>query len=169
MRQVIRNKYLKGFSFLSLREALTFLDNQGVNKNLSLEDTFGENYYCYICYHSLTQEKLFSLSFSSDESEDNLNIMYWNDLIVLDIGKKIYLIDDFLEIRSSIEITTPLVGLYVINDERLLVLEEAFVRVINNKGEVVRAELTDLIEDFSVKDNLLFIQTNEENKIIELN
>jgi len=62
-----------------------------------------------------------------------------------------------------------LVGLYVINDERLLVLEEAFVRVINNKGEVVRAELTDLIEDFSVKDNLLFIQTNEENKIIELN
>ncbi|MBC8619137.1 hypothetical protein H8788_15435 [Parabacteroides faecis] len=169
MRQVIRNKYLKGFSFLSLREALTFLDNQGVNKNLSLEETFGENYYCYICYHSLTQEKLFSLSFSSDESEDNLNIMYWNDLIVLDIGKKNYLIDDFLEIRSSIEITTPLVGLYVINDERLLVLEEAFVRVINNKGEVVRAELTDLIEDFSVKDNLLFIQTNEENKIIELN
>ena len=169
MRQVIRNKYLKGFSFLSLREALTFLDNQGVNKNLSLEETFGENYYCYICYHSLTQEKLFSLSFSSDESEDNLNIMYWNDLIVLDIGKKNYLIDDFLEIRSSIEITTPLVGLYAINDERLLVLEEAFVRVINNKGEVVRAELTDLIEDFSVKDNLLFIQTNEENKIIELN
>ena len=169
MRQVIRNKYLKGFSFLSLREALTFLDNQGVNKNLSLEETFGENYYCYICYHSLTQEKLFSLSFSSDESEDNLNIMYWNDLIVLDIGKKIYLIDDFLEIRSSIEITTPLVGLYVINDERLLILEEAFVRVINNKGEVVRAELTDLIEDFSVKDNLLFIQTSEENRIIELN
>ena len=169
MRQVIRNKYLKGFSFLSLREALTFLDNQGVNKSLSLEETFGENYYCYICYHSLTQEILFSLSYSSDESEDNLNIMYWNDLIVLDIGKIIYLIDDFLEIRSSIEITTPLVGLYVINDERLLVLEEAFVRVINNKGEVVRAELTDLIEDFSVKDNLLFIQTNEENKIIELN
>ena len=117
----------------------------------------------------MTQEKLFSLSFSSDESEDNLNIMYWNDLIVLDIGKIIYLIDDFLEIRSSIEITTPLVGLYVINDERLLVLKEAFVKVINNKGEVVRAELTDLIEDFSVKDNLLFIQTNEENKIIELN
>ena len=106
---------------------------------------------------------------SHDESEDNLNIMYWNDLIVLDIGKKNYLMDDFLEIRSSSEITTPLVGLYVINDERLLILEEAFVRVINNKGEVVKSELIDLIEDFSIKDNLLFIQTSEENRIIELN
>lgn len=168
MKQIIQNRYLKGFSFLSSEEALTFLNSQKADKSLSLEETFGDNYYCYVCYHSLTQEKLFALSFSSDEREDNLNFLYWNNLVVLDTGKSIYLIDEALNIKVLLEITTPLVGLYVIDDEKLLVLEEAFIRIINYKGEVVKSELTDLIEDFSIKDKLLHIRTDEGNKVIEL-
>ncbi len=168
MKQVIQNRYLKGFSFSSSEEALTFSNSQKVNKSLSLEKTFGDNYYCYVCYHSLTQERLFTLSFSSDESEDNLSVLYWNNLLVLDTGKNIYLIDETVNIIASLEITTPLVGLYVISNKKLLVLEEAFIRVINNNGEVVKSELTDLIENFSIEDNLLSVYTSEERRVIKL-
>lgn len=168
MKQIIQNRYFKVFSFSSSEEALIFSNNQNANKSLSLKETFGDNYYCYVCYHSLTQEKLFVLSFSSDESEDKLNLLYWNNMIVLDTGKNICLIDKAVNIKVSLEITTSLVGLYVINDKKLLVLEEAFIRVINYEGEVIKSELTDLIEDFSIKDNLLSVSTSGCNRVIEL-
>jgi hypothetical protein len=168
MKQIIENRYLKEFKFSSSEETTTFFNNQKAKRNLSIEDTFGENYYCYVCYHSLTKEKQFVLSFSSDENEDNLNFLFWGSLFVLDTGKNIYLIDESLNIKTSLEITTPLIGLYLINKEKLLVLEEAYMRVINYNGDIVKAELFDLIEDFSIKDNLLSIQTSEENKVIEL-
>mgnify|MGYP003429414724 CR=1 FL=1 len=168
MKQVIKNTYIKGFRFSSEEEALTFLKNQKAERSLSLEDTFGDSYYCYVCYHSLTRERQFVLSFSSDESEDNLNFLFWDNMLVLDTGKNIYLIDENLNIKTSLEITTPLVGLYLISNEKLLVLEEAYMRIINYNGDIEKAELFDLIEDFSINDNLLSIQTSEENKVIEL-
>lgn len=42
------------------------------------------------------------------------------------------------------------------------------MRVVNKKGEIVKSELFDLIENFSIEDNRLSIQTSEENKVIEL-
>lgn len=168
MKQIIENKYLKGFKFSSEDAALTFFNNQKAERSLSIEDTFGDNFYCYICYHSLTREKQFALFFSSDESEDNLNFLFWNKMLVLDTGKNICLIDESLSIKTSIETTTPLVGLYLISNEKLLVLEEAYMRVVNYNGDIVQAELFDLIEDFSIKDNLLSIQTSEGNKVLEL-
>ncbi len=169
MKQIIENRYLKAFKFSSLEEASTFFNNQKAKRSLSIEDTFGENYYCYVCYHSLTREKQFILSFSSDESVDNLNFLYWDSLLVLDTGKNIYLIDESLNIKKSFEITTTLVGLYLINNEKLVLLEEAFLRVVNYKGQIVKSELFDLIENFSIKDNILSIQTSEETKVIVLN
>lgn len=168
MKQIIGNRYLKGFRFSSSEESLAFLNNQKAKIILSIEETFGENYYCYVCYHSLTREKQFVLSFSSDESEDNLNFLFWGSIFVLDTGKNIYLIDETLNIKTSLEITTPLVGLYLINKEKLLLLEETYMRVVDCKGQIVKSELFDLIEDFNIKENTLSIQTNKENKIIEL-
>jgi hypothetical protein len=169
MKQIIENRYIKTFKFTSSKEASTFVRNQGVEKYLSIDDTFEDNYYCYVCYHSLTKEKQFVLSFTSNESDDNLNFLFWNTLLVLDTGKNIYLIDESLKIKTSLEITTPLIGIYLISKERLLVLEEAYIRIVNYNGDIVKAELFDLIENFSIKDNLLSIQTNEENKVIALN
>lgn len=169
MNQIICNKYIKAYKFASSQEASTFAGNQITKNYLSIDDVAGDSYYCYVGYHSLTREKQFVLSFSSDENEDNLNLLYWDDLLVLDTAKNIYLIDKSLKIKASIQITTTLVGLYLISKEKLLVLEEAYMRVINCKGEIIKTELFDLIEDFSIKDNLLSIQTNEENKVIELN
>jgi hypothetical protein len=168
MKQIIGNKYLKSHTFSSSGEASTFFNNQVAKKTLSIDDAFGNNYYCYVCCHSLTKEKQFVLSFSSDENEDNLNFLFWNTSFVLDTGKNIYLIDENLNIKMSFEITTPLIGLYLINDERLLLLEEAFMRVISFSGQILKSELFDLAENFSIKNNLLYIQTSDENRIIEL-
>jgi hypothetical protein len=168
MKQIIKNCFIKTFKFTSSQDASTFANNQGVKKLISIDDTIGDNHYCYIGYHSLTKDKQFVLSFSSDENEDNLNFLLWDSLLVLDTGKNIYLLDESLNIKTMLEITTPLIGLYLINKEKLLVLEETYMRVINHNGNVVKAELFDLIEDFSIKDNLLSIQTSEENKVVEL-
>lgn len=168
MKQIVRNTYVKVFKFTSLQEVSDFVSNQEFKKSISIDDSYGDNYYCYVGYHSLTKDKQFIFSFSSYESDDNLNFLFWDKLFVLDTGKTIYLIDESLNIKKSLEITTPLVGLYLINKEKLLVLEECYLRVINYSGDIVKAELFDLIEDFSIKDNLLSIQTSEENKVIEL-
>ncbi|SUJ25618.1 Uncharacterised protein [Sphingobacterium spiritivorum] len=168
MKQVIKNRYLKVFRFSFVEEASTFFKNQKAERSLSIEDTLGDSYYCYVCYHSLTKEKQFVLSFSSDESEDNLNFLFWENIFVLDTGTNIYLIDESLNIKTSLETTTPLAGLYLISNDKLLILEEAYLRIINYNGDIVRAELFGLIEDFSIKDNLLSIQTSEENRVIEL-
>lgn len=168
MKQIIKNSYVKTFKFESSQEASTFANNQGSKKALSIDNAIGDNYYCCVGYHSLTKDKQFVLSFSSDENDGNLNLLFWDNLIVLDTGKNIYLIDENLSIKVMLEVTTPLIGLYLINKERLLVLEEAYMRMINHNGDVVKTELFDLIVNFSIKDNLLSIQTSKENKVIEL-
>lgn len=170
MKQIIENRYLNGFKFSSSEEASTFFNNQNAKRSLSIEDTFGENYYCYISYHSLTKEKQFILCFSSDDSEGNLNFLFWDDqkMLVLDTGKNIYLIDDNFNIKASFEITTPLIGLYLINKDKLLLLEEAYLRVIDCEGKISKSELFDLIEDFNIKGNVLSIQTSQENLIFKL-
>lgn len=168
MKQIVQNKYLKGFRFSSSEEASIFFKNQKANNSLSIEGTLGDNYDCYVCYHSLTKEKIFVLSFSSDEDEDNLSFLFWNNCFVISTGKNIYLINDALNIKACLEITTALVGLYIISNERLLLLEEAYLRVIDYNGRIVEKELFDLIDDFSIKDNVLYIQTSEGEKVTEL-
>ena len=168
MKQIIENKYLIGFKFSYFKEASTFFSNQKAKRSLVINDTYGDSYYCYVCYHSLTRETEFVLSFSSDLSEDNLNFLFWENMFVLDTGKSVYLIDENLKIKTSFEIYTRVVGLYFVNKEKLLILEEAGLRVINYNGDIVKAEWLDFIEDFSIIDNLLSIQTSEEKKVIEL-
>ena len=170
MKQIIGNKYLKVFKFLSSQEVSEFLNNQKTRNILSLDETFGDNYFCYVCHHSLTSEKQFVLFFSSDENEDNLSFLFWEEhkMFVLDTGKNVYLINEELNIIASFEITTPLIGLYLVNKDNLLLLEEAFFSLVDFEGKTIKNELFDLIEDFSIENGRLSIQTSEENKIFEL-
>lgn len=170
MKQIIENRYLKGFRFSSSEEALFFYSNQNAKKTLFIADTYGENHYCYVCYHSLTKEKQFVLFFSSDENEDNITFLFWNRLLVLGAGENIYLIDnEALKISSMFEVTTTLIGLYLVNKEQLLLLEEAYMRVVDRTGKIVMDEKFDLIEEFSIEEGFLQIQTSHQNKIIKLN
>mgnify|MGYP003592249719 CR=1 FL=1 len=170
MKQIIGNRYLKSYKFSSLQETSVFIDNQKTSNILSIDDTFGDNYLCYVCYHSLTNEKEFVFSFCSNEKEENLSFLFWNEykLFVLDTGKNIYLINDTLNIVASFDISICLIGLYLTNKNNLLILEEASFKLINPKGQILMNESLDLIENFSIENGKLSIQTSEENKTFEL-
>jgi hypothetical protein len=158
------------FTFSSFQERKIFLSHQGTKNILSIDETFGNNYLCCVCYHSLTREKQFVLSFSSNENEDNLNFLFWDEhkMYVLDTGQCIYFIDHRLNPVASFEITTPLVGLYLVNEDKLLLLEEAFFRLVNFRGKLLKSASFDLIVDFSIENNQLTIQTSEANQSFDL-
>ena len=168
MKQIIKNIFIETYKFNSSREASTFLSNQVAEKILSLNDSYGDYYYCIVGYHSLTLEKKFVLLFSSDEKEDNLNFMFWDNSLVLDTGRNIYLIDENLDIKVILEVFTPFRGLYLINNEKLLVLEDIYLTIINYDGDVIMQESFDFIENLSIQDNVLSIQTSEGNKVFQL-
>ena len=170
MKQILENRYIKSFKFLSFKEQSDFIENQETEKRLSLSETFGDNYYCYVGYHSLTRDTQFIISFATDENEDNLNLLFWKagDLIVLDTGKHLYLVNSDIGIESAFEINTPLVGLYLTNDNNLVILEEAALRVINQNGKTLKNELFDLIEDFRIENDELSIQTSSDSYVFNL-
>jgi len=168
MKQIVANKYLKVFSFSSSNEAMTFYRNQEASRTLTIEDTYGDNYYCCVCYHSLTREKQFVLSFASNQNEEHLSFLFWNDVFVVDTGEGVFLIDENLQIKAAFEINISLIGLYMISDNRLLILEEASFKIINREGLILENESLDLIENFSIKDDLLSIQMDGRIKDIKL-
>lgn len=161
MNQIINNKFVRVFNFSSSSEADYFLQNQKVNNILSLEDTFGEYDYCVVCGNSLTRKIEFVLSFKSDEKDENLNLLFWQEphLIVLHTGRGLYLIDGKLTVIATFEITTPLVGLFLTSGNNLLVLEEASYRLIDSTAKILSGELFDLMENFSLDGNKLSVHT----------
>ena len=171
MKQIVKNRYLKVFKFSSTRDLETFLIEQNVKELLSIQDENEDNYYCCISYNSLTCEKQFVISFSSTKNEEDLNFLFWqeHDLFLLDTGKYVYLIDGKLAVIASFEITTHLMGLYLTNNNNLLILEEASLKLINSQGKIVKDEIFDLINDFSIKDDILSIKTYDDGtKIFEI-
>jgi len=163
MKQIVNNRYLKCYKFLSQKEMSFFLANQKVSDCLSIDEYRGNKYYCYVCHNSLTSEKEFALSFSSDYDEHYLNFLYWfrHDVYVLDTGRNVYLVSFPIKVVASFELSTPLIGLYLIDDDTLLILEEASLQVVNSTGSRLRMELFDLIEKFQLVDRVLSIQTSE--------
>jgi hypothetical protein len=170
MKQVFKNRVIKAYVFNSYEELSTFKSNQQIPNFLELDNTFGNLYICYICYDSLTQKKIFSISFSSDSSEEQLFFYAWQEskLMVVDTGREIYLIDNELRIVASFDITSPLIGIHVTKPNNLLVLEEASLKLIDFEGKILMNSMFDLIEEFDINDNILSIRTAEESKQFEL-
>ncbi len=170
MKTVFNNKYVVSFSFDSWKELSSFVNNQGDVINLVIDESYGDKYYCYVCYDSLTSEKQFIISFSSDEKDNNLMFMYWNikNIFIIYTGKYVNIINFNLEILASFDITTPLIGLYLTNENNLLILEEASFRLIKPGGQILKHELFNAIENFYIKDMKLYIKTDFENKFFLL-
>jgi hypothetical protein len=166
MQQIIKNRYLKATSFNSHNELNEYVKNLKVKNGLDLKDSFGDYYYCYSFINSLTSENEFWITFSTDEKEENLSILLWDamDLFILNSGVKIYFIAQDLTIINSFDITSPLVGLQVLNNDKILILEEATLRVISSNGKIEQEELFDLILNFHLEGNKLSITTEEYEK-----
>lgn len=171
MNIITNNLYVKEYCFSSFREQTLFLSNINTQKQLVLENTYGELYYCYVFYNSITQEKEFILSFCSDFTKDNINICFWanKNIIIISFDSYIFFIDNKeAQVIKDIGLTSPLIGVYQIDDSKILVLEEAYIRTVNIYGEIVRDMTTDLIEGFNIQDNILYVFTDNNKYIYKL-
>lgn len=170
MKIIFNNKYIEIFKMESFREFSIFVNNQNIKKKISLNEPYGDHYYCYIFYDSLTKEKSCIVDFHTDQPEKNLNLLIWKNtsFLVLDTGMNLYLIDNEFNVKTSFEILSPIIGLHITSGNNLLILEEASVRVIQSNGQIIKTELFDFIEDFNLQEDILSIKTNVGSKVFKL-
>jgi hypothetical protein len=172
MRYFFGNKRIKTIAFSSNEEMLFYTSQHTIKHIVTLEDSFGDVSYMHILYEALTAEKKIAICFSSDEAESRLNLLFWpnNHIFVMDTGRKIYtLSEDFqLNRQFNLDINSPLIGLYITKSNNLLVLEEASLRIVDSSGKILRSELFDLVENFTLENEQLSIQTSEGNAVFDL-
>jgi hypothetical protein len=163
MNIIVKNLYVKEYCFGSFREQTLFLNNINSQKQLVLENTYGELYYCYVFCNSITQEKEFTLSFCSDFIKENIKICFWinKNIVIISFDSYVYFIDNKEgQVIKEIGLTSPLIGVYQIDDNKMLVLEETYIRTVNSYGEIVQDMTTDLIDDFNIQDDVLYVFTD---------
>lgn len=169
MKFIMNNMYIKPYSFGSYRDFALFIDKQKL-QGLKLEKSYGDKYYCYLVCDSLTHEKLLGINFESNYEQKDLNILFWSskNLIVIETGMYFYVLDETMRIKYSFEAQAPLISLYITKKENLLVLEEASLRLIDSKGVVLKEELFDFLDEFTLKENQLFLIIDGDKKSFKL-
>ncbi|MBL8183411.1 MAG: hypothetical protein JNK51_00660 [Blastocatellia bacterium] len=168
MKQIFQNRFLRSMQFSNSREELAFLNQVPVERVLSIDLDDGQNPICYIGYDSLTQDIEFVLSFRSESNEEDLNLIFWQDRIVFDTGRSVFFVSYELELKASLELTTPLIGFHLVSDNELLILEEAFMRVVNKNGLVLKSESFDLVTRTTFEKNRLVLQTESGQRTLYL-
>ena len=168
MKLICNNIYTTLRRFESFREFSIFINNQSIN-SLSLK-TIGDAYYCLSIHDALTQEEIKRINFCSDKMEEDLNILLWHNarLLVIDTGVQVYFINSEYTVSASFEITTPLIGFYVTKNNNLLILEEATLQLVTSRGNILKNKAFDMIEKFSIKDDVLSIITCDETIVVPL-
>ncbi len=168
MKQIINNQYIKCTEFQDINKLHSFLQTYKGKKQLFINNINENKYYfSLICYHSLLDEIEYILAFSSDTA--NFEFLLWDatSQIVLYTGTDLYLIDENFKYKKIIDYMSPLIGLLVTPIGNLIILEEVSLITINREGEIILKERFDLIEDYKITNDKLYIQTEEALKIIQ--
>lgn len=160
MKQIFQNRFLRSIQFSNSVEESAFLDKIPTDRVLSIDTHDGQNPICYIGCNSVTQDVEYVISFRSDSNEEDLNLAFWADRIVIDSGRMVFVITNELILRASLELTTPLIGFHLISENEMLILEEAFMRIIDKEGRVHRSESFDLITRTNFEKNRLVLITD---------
>jgi len=170
MRQIFKNRFIKPYFFGSSNELSRFVRNLGEVKELWLEDSVGANYVCYVCRESLSGEVIFCLSFCSEEEVNDLNLIHWSkaNLMVVETGKTVQLINEDLIVIKVLDLTYPVIGFQITPMNNLLVLEEGSMRLVDFEGKVLMEKVFDLIEDFELDGNTLIVKTAEGIESVKL-
>jgi hypothetical protein len=155
MKLNFNNKIIQCNSFNELSEAKTFFGNQKSRNKGFLDDTFGD-YHCVVnSLDSLTGEIYLSLGFSSEKNNNELNLMLWEQESkwIIEIDDNIYMLSTLTaEIVTKLEVSTPLIGFYATGN-RLLILEEANIKVLDCEGNILQENTVDLIDSYSLTDD----------------
>ena len=155
------NRILEFSFFKNSTEAKTFFENQKSTRNLFLSDTYGENSCVVKCMDSLSREVEFCLGFSSETKPDELSLitMFESDRWIVQVDNELFFISlSESKVVNKSEIYTPLIGLHL-KESRLLILEEAGLKVVDKNGKVLQEQTTDLIDTFELKNSTLSIFT----------
>lgn len=165
MKFIVGNNYVQSYQFSNSLEMDYFIQKQDVPKMI-FEESCGEHYYCYIFHNALTQKKLFLIAFSSDEKEGDIGLLFWIEYAtwVIYTGGYIYMLNRDMQIQISFEMFAPLIGMYLLpHDNGLLLLEEAYLRVVDHTGKILKENKLGFVEQIDIQENSLLINTEEGN------
>jgi hypothetical protein len=171
MKIICNNIWTTCFATKSYRELSEQIIKHENNKIIVLnEDKKGIYYYCICGNDSLTQKNIFSLVFASDYEENNIFFLTWDKLFIISTGTELYFIStEHIKVNTSLSLFSPLIGLYITQENNLLVLEELSCKILSRTGKVVSEDyFNDVIEDFKLQDNMLFIKIDNELHTIKL-
>ncbi len=171
MKVIFNNMYVQLFKFDSLRKFSSFITGQDDIDNVSLDETYGDYYYSYVFYDSLSKKKLYLVRFLSDENDPkNLHLLIWQAKKVFGFhtGRKLFLLDESHNVIDSINLLCPLVGLYVTSGQNLLILEEAAFKVVDSTGEILEGEQVDFINNFKLEAKHLILDTESGKRVFDL-
>lgn len=170
MRIITGNIYIKIYRFNTKQEQLVFANNQEVT-SLSINSNQPEFYYCFMIHDSINQEKKEVIILDTQDQEDKILFISWplHRLLILKNEDKVYLIDHNYEIKKTIEIFSEIIGFYIIDDNRLLIIEEIGLKIINSSGLILVNKPTNLILKVIIEKNELVVSTEDEEYTMNLN
>jgi hypothetical protein len=168
MKQIVNNLYVKEYSFTSFQEFKQFFDNVECEKKIFFDDTLGDDYYCYKFCDSLGGETKFIIGFNTDSTSEWLNILFWNSkkLLVIETGSHIKTLDENLNTVFSQSVFSRVNGLYVSGKDNLLVMEEIGIVLIDSNGNILEDIRYELVKDYRVENDVLFMELYDEQKFI---
>jgi len=170
MKIIFENRYIVYHVFDYEHEFNTFINNHGTTKKLILGAQGGKYFYSYVCHDSLTSDKLFMIGFDTDVEKEELHFLIWknNHLIVFNNGSETFLINDKMEILMSFFNTTPLIGFHITKSDSLLVLAEAELKLVSKAGDILMNEQFDLLNDYYIKDDKLYIKNDFMDRVVKI-
>ncbi len=166
MKEIFNNKYIELSFFNTEAECRFFIKELNVNHILHLEGTDGPFTACIVFFNSFTNEKLFIITFNTYDDGTFINMLHWgsSDIFVLHTEAFLFLINDKLEVLHKSR-TFFNVSLSITKGNNLLVLEETDIMLIKPSGEIILDEgLPDVLESWSISDNILKIVTSKGEK-----
>ncbi|MCQ2217417.1 MAG: hypothetical protein MJZ33_02900 [Paludibacteraceae bacterium] len=135
---------------------------------LQILDSIGENHFVIKVRDSLTHNMKYEIMFDGDCEVEDCCLMKYHNHIVFNNDKCLYLVDVVSKSVKEFETLAPLIGLTVTTKGELLLLKELGVDFIGNDGNIVRSIPTMFIENYILKDNVLFLKTENESFEIPL-
>lgn len=163
MKIIHNNIWFSLFATQSYREFSELISKQQHAMVLELgKVASGLYYYCLMGKDSLTQYDIFSIRFSSDDEPKNIYFLICDNSFILSTGSILYFVSQNIKIERSLILSAPLIGLHVIEKERILILDELSCRITSLDGEIIAEHhFDDTIEDFKLAKESLLVKIHD--------
>lgn len=155
-------------SFLDKEDGIKYFQAQDCKGKIRHVDTYGDTFSVIKSISSLTQKCMLCVAFESDIPAENSYLMLSASLDrwVVHIDHQLkYIQPSESKILGSCSLSTPLSGLYLFGD-RVLVIEEAAIKITNKDGRLLQCVYMDLIQDLELIESTIVATTVEGEKVV---